>query len=509
LTSSNSDGSPGATDLAAAAPEPAEPEKAGPQVRRSLIISFTERYASIIINLLATALLARLLTPKDYGIYTVGVVVAGIASTLRDFGVVSFLIQEKNLTESQVRTAYGISMLIGLIAGAAIAILSGWIADFYGDDGVRRVLRVLAINFLLMPFGSAVLALIRREMNFIAMLWISLGSTVAGLGTSILLALVGDGYMSLAWGSLANSIVICAMAAAMRPREFRMLPSLKDWRRITSFGVLAMAGILVSSIGYRMPELVIGRLLGVSAVGIYGRAEGITTMFNRMVTGAVAPVVISAFAMHHRMGNPLKESFLGGLAMMTGIAWPFYGFLALMTTPVFHILFGAGWDHAIPTCRVLCIAASIGMMADLNGMVIQAMGEMKWNLYAHLIIQPVAVVLVLIAAQFNLVVVAGAQVVAASVSVVVFYRVIDRLIGVSLDDVVRRTAKSAGVAVCSIVAPVIVVSLMRTDGDHIWLPLIVAALGSLAGWLAGAVLFRHDLRNEILGMAAKVSFLSA
>ena len=479
--------------------------RAGPQVRRSLILSFAERYASIIVNVLATTLLARLLTPQDYGIYTVGVVVVGFASTLGDFGVVSFLTQEKNLTESQVRTAFGISILIGLVMGMAIALSSGWVADFYGSAGLRTVLLVLSINFVLQPFGYAVLALLRREMNFAAMFWISLGSTIVNLVASIGLALYGQGYMSLAWGSLAGSVVLCAMASALRPKGIRLSPSLRNWRPITSFGLVAMAGILVNSIGSRMPELVIGRLLGVSAVGLFGRADGITTMFNRMVTGAVAPVVISTFAMQHRMGDPLKENFLNGIALMTGIGWPFFAFLALMTSPIFHILFGYGWDQAIPIGRVLCIAASIVMMADLNGMAIQATGAMKWNLIAHLIIQPVAVVLVIVSAQFNLLVVAAGQIVTAAVTVVVFYRIIDRLIGVSLGDVIRRSAKSAGVTLCSIIAPIIVVSLMRTDPSHVWTPLIIAAAGTAAGWLIGVLLFRHDLRKEILTMAAKVS----
>src|SRR6202044_1374224 len=109
LALSNSDGSSKAADVAEPVTGPGEPQQARPRVRRSLVLSFTERYASILINLLATAILARLLTPRDYGVYTVAVVVVGIASTLRDFGVISFLIQEKNLTESQVRTAYGVS----------------------------------------------------------------------------------------------------------------------------------------------------------------------------------------------------------------------------------------------------------------------------------------------------------------------------------------------------------------------------------------------------------------
>jgi len=495
--------------LAMRAPEPAEdrvePQKVRVPIRRSLILSFAERYAAILINLLATAVLARLLTPGDYGVYTVGIVIVGITATIRDFGVITYLVQEKNLTESSVRSAYGISLLIGAVIAAVIALSSGWIAEFYGNDGVRTVLLVLAVNFLLMPFGSAVLALLRREMNFIALLWISLGSTIVSASTSILLAMTGHGYMSLAWGALAGAIVTCGLAAVLRPKQFSLVPSLKDWRRIAAFGIVAVAGILLGEIGFRAPELAVGRLLGLEAVGILSRADGLTTMFDRMVTTAVAPVVVAAFALQHRTGNPLKQQFLGAMSLMTGIAWPFFAFLALMASPIISIIFGSGWEGAIPITRVLCIASSVRLLADLNWFVIQAMGEVKKNLLAQLVTQPVTIFLVIAAGQFNLVLVTGALIIAAAFSVVVSYRVIAQLIGATLDDVVLGSLKSAGVTLCTVVAPAAVVFLLRTDPDHIVLPLAVASVGAGLGWLLGVLAFRHDLRNEMTRVTAQLS----
>src|ERR1700733_1872565 len=87
-------------------PTGAPPEKIGAgSVRRSLVLSFAERYLGIVIQFAATITLTRLLTPSDYGVYTIGLVIVSITSVLRDFGAISFLIQEKNLTEISVRTS--------------------------------------------------------------------------------------------------------------------------------------------------------------------------------------------------------------------------------------------------------------------------------------------------------------------------------------------------------------------------------------------------------------------
>lgn len=507
MTSSGSNGVVATTGANDAVVEPikmsGEMRNASGRIRRSLVLSFAERYAAILINFVATAILARLLTPSDYGIFIVGTVIVAIPAILRDFGVLTFLIQEKDLTQDNVRTAYGISLLFGVVLGAAIAISSGWIAEFYGNDGVRRVLLVLAVNFVLTPFGSAVLALLRREMDFVALLWISLASILITASVSIFLALIGFGFMSLAWANLAGAIVTFIMAAIKRPKQFSILPSLKDWRRIMSFGLVATAGILVGEISLRMPELVIGRLLGLAPVGIFGRADSLTNMFNRLVTTGVAPVVVAAFATQHRGGGALKEPFLRAMALMTGLAWPFFGLAALMASPIVHIAFGNGWDAAIPIGRTLCIASSVAVLSNLNWYVLQATGAVAKNLWVQLITQPVAILLVIMAAEFDLVVVTGALIVAASVSVVVSYRFIDRLIGASLDEVVRGSAKSAGVTGCSMVVPILVVLLMRTDGDHIWAPLALASAGAVAGWLLGVRLFRHEFSKEIERFAAR------
>ena len=99
-------------------------------VRRSLLLSFSEKYVSLLIQVLATAVLARLLSPADYGVYGVALVIVSIITLLRDFGAISFIMQERDLTEDRLRTVYGVSLVIGIVAGGAIAGASGSIANF-------------------------------------------------------------------------------------------------------------------------------------------------------------------------------------------------------------------------------------------------------------------------------------------------------------------------------------------------------------------------------------------
>jgi len=149
-------------------------------VRRGLALSFAERYALIALALASNILLARLLTPEQIGIYSVSLAVIGIAQVLRDFGVGNFLIQEKNLSEAHIRTAFGISLVIGVVLFLGAFAAAPWAGRFYGEAQMVATLRISALNFVVLPFCSISLALLRRDMQFQRLLIVTLASAAAG-----------------------------------------------------------------------------------------------------------------------------------------------------------------------------------------------------------------------------------------------------------------------------------------------------------------------------------------
>jgi O-antigen/teichoic acid export membrane protein len=183
--------------------------------------------------------------------------------------------------------------------------------------------------------------------------------------------------------------------------------------------------------------------------------------------------------------------------LITGLAWPFFTFLSLMAFPVMRILFGNGWDAAIPVARILCFSESVLALANLNFLLFQATGEVGRNLRVQLIIQPIAVALVLTAAQFDLFAITLAIISISIISVATSYHFVKPVIGVRYRDIAGASAKSLGLAAFTAIAPLAVLATMTVDGAHVWPPAIVSALGSAVGWLAGARLLKHPVQDEI------------
>ena len=106
---------------------------------------------------------------------------AAIASNFRDFGVAEYLIQEKDLTDQKLRASLAANIIVSWLMAGSLLAASGWIADFYDEWGIARVIRVQAFNFILIPFGAVTYAYFRRELNYQPFFWVSLLATSPAL----------------------------------------------------------------------------------------------------------------------------------------------------------------------------------------------------------------------------------------------------------------------------------------------------------------------------------------
>ena len=131
-------------------------------VRRSLVYSALEGWVAIFFQVASTVVIARLLSPAEMGVFAVGAVFASLASTVRDFGVAEYLIQEKELSRDAFRAALSVNIAISWLMAVLLFALAPAVAEFYRQDGVAEVMRVQAASFLLIPFGAVTIAWFRR-----------------------------------------------------------------------------------------------------------------------------------------------------------------------------------------------------------------------------------------------------------------------------------------------------------------------------------------------------------
>ncbi|MEM7469266.1 MAG: oligosaccharide flippase family protein, partial [Pseudomonadota bacterium] len=176
-------------------------------VSRSLFLSFLQRYLVGGLQFISVVVLARLLTPEEIGIYTIGAALMSIAQMFRDFGVGQYLVQEKSLSKEKVANAFGLTILLAWSIGLLVFFGAETIARYYNEPLLSAVIHVTAFNFFVIPFGSMTTPLLKRGMAFGGLLKLGVAVALASTTTVLVLAFLGYGVMSLAWASLCGSVV--------------------------------------------------------------------------------------------------------------------------------------------------------------------------------------------------------------------------------------------------------------------------------------------------------------
>lgn len=466
-------------------------------MHRALAFSFIERWLSIIIALGSNVLLARLLTPAQVGVFSVSLSVIGVAQVLRDFGVVNYLIQEKELQQDSLRTAYGLSLILGGTLFTAVFVAAPWVADFYNEALVRDTLRVCAVNFLLLPFATVTMGLMRREMAFRALAIIGLSSTAMGAIVSVCLAWAGNGVMALAIGAVVTNVTNCIGVWIARPDTLRLRPNLKAWRRLLSFGAQSSLTGVVTSVSMDVNDLAVGKVMGFEPVAIISKAQGLMQLFHRDVMTAIRNVIYPAYAQAVRDGKDLEAQYLTGVTHVTATAWPFYGFVSLYALETLRLLFGSQWDTAAALVPWYCLCGAVAATANLIGPLMLAAGRIDLLTKVELLWQPLRAAMIVLAAVWfkSMLACAIALLVALALQVPLLYAVKGRFVQNNWRAWTRNLARSAAAAAVSLLAPATIAWYYGFDRSA---PMpagafMLAIVLCMLTWIPGLLLVRHPL----------------
>ncbi|GGY05145.1 oligosaccharide flippase family protein [Massilia dura] len=461
--------------------------------RRSLLVSFGERYTLLLIGVAGTMVIARMLPPAEIGIFSVGAVLVGLAQVLRDFGVGQYVVALKSLTPEQLRAALGVAVASAWTLAVLVALLSGVMADFYDQPRLRDVMRLLAINFLLVPFTALTLSYLRRQLRVSAIYTINTTHSIVQLVSTIWLAAQGYGCLSLAWGTVAAAVAALLVSLPLRPAELPWLPRLRGARAVLSFGFYATGGNIVDEAGVAAPDLIIGKLLDAEAVATFGKAQALLNLFSQAVTSAVSPVILPMFAGQARDGRDLRASYLLTVSCMTAVAWPFFALLGTLALPVVNFVYGEQWDAAAPLIRIMCCSSALYSMFIMARYLFIATGQVREQARLDTFTVMFRVLLLLPAALVGLQWVAMAVVGGALFRCWLTWRYLSRLAAIDARGLLRAVSRSAALTALTALAPAGALVMMQSGLAQ----LVVASVCAIPLWFAGVMVFQHPLAEEL------------
>ena len=329
------------------------------------------------INLVTTNVMARLLAPADYGVAVLGASVLAVAEAIRALGGGAYLVQQKDLTSSQIQTNFSISLIVTAVLIAALLLLVRPLTGFFGRPELDSYLRVAALGFLTGPISYQVSALMSRGLAFGRIAFITIMTAAINAGAGIVLALLGWAYMSLAWAT-----AISAFAAMLLYLHFWhdlsiFRPRLREWRSVVGFGIHDSASGILARSGEAVTYLIIGRGLDSGSVGLFQRAVLLAFFPERVILAGVGAVALPSFSQQLRDGQPLKASYIKVLGLITAAQWPALVTLILLAEPIVRLLLGPQWHGAVPVVQILAGALIFSFPITLHYPVLAALGAIR------------------------------------------------------------------------------------------------------------------------------------
>jgi O-antigen/teichoic acid export membrane protein len=473
-------------------------------IRRSILFSVIDKYIGVALGLGTMAVVARILTPAEVGLFIVASAAVILVETFRDFGIGSCIVQERNITPYLVRTAFTIMALLSVLLAALLAVLAKPMAAFYGEPELEHIIRVATLGFFVTPFSSPLLALMRRDMAFDRIACINIATAVINSGSTVVFALLGFGSSSFVWASVIAAATTTLMAICFRPDFWVFRPTLADWVRVVSFGAWSTIVTLLGLLFDFMPRLILGRTLSFDAVGLYTRAMSLCQLPERAVLSALQPVILPVLSAHVRDGGSLKEPYLLGLAYVSVVQWPALVCLALLADPIIGLLLGSRWLEIVPLVRIVALASLSLFPMYLTYPVLVSVCRVKDMVNASLISLPPSLLIVFAASWLGLQAVAFSLFLTGPFQVYVALRFIRRHVPFTWGEMAKSVRGSALVTLYSATVPASVIIWSGTGFDLTWPQAVLAFIGALLGWLAGLRLSGHPLGPEISHAASAI-----
>lgn len=337
----------------------------------------TGKFGAQAVSLLLSFVLTRMLSPGEFGIAGIAMVIIFVSSVFLDMGFARALIQAKKTGKAEYSSVFFLNLSLGVVFTALCFFAAAPLALFYNLPKLEPVLKVLAFLFLINSVSLVPTALMTREMKFKRMAIAGLISTVISGAVSIFMAAKGYGV----WSLVAQYMVSAILSAFLTFYFARWIPVLmlsrKTLQPLWSYGSKMFFSSLLSVIVTRLDVFIVGRLFNATKLGYYTRSQSIDSAMRQFSSGSLISVFFPTVARLQDEKEKLKDLYTRYLHIVSFLSIGTSGLLYLITPDIFRILFTAKWDTAAIYFQIMCIAGFAWPISALMVTLISGAGNSK------------------------------------------------------------------------------------------------------------------------------------
>ncbi len=456
-----------------------------------------------ILQIVQLVILARLLEPTVFGLMAITSVVIGFAHAFLDMGISNAIIHKQEVSHNQLSTLYWLNVLSGIVLFLIVSLCAPVVALFYQEAELTNIIILVAMTFLIQPFGQQFIVLWQKELKFNDIAKVDILTKLVALIVSVVFAYYNYGVYALVYGVLAGTILQTLVFVYKGLREYTIsfVFRLSDVREFLSFGLYQMAEKTLNYFNSQIDTLLIGKLLGVETLGVYNIAKQIIMKPIQIINPIVSKVTFPVMAKIQNDTDRLKEIYLKTINLLSSINFPIYLFMLITAPQLVPLMFGEQWVDAVIIVQILSIYGALRSIGNPVGSLLLAKGRADWGFYWNLGLFFYVPIVIYISSQWGVEVLSWGLVgIMVSLLIPSWYLLVRPLVQAKFWEFHQQIAIPAFISM--IIWVIVTIALKNTSNLSLFITLLLTGIIISLGVLLLNYLFNkqliHFLRRTLL-----------
>ncbi len=471
----------------------------GRRAARGATATLVTQWARFVLQTASTVVLARLLTPDDYGLVGMVSALLGAGDALWNLGLQTATMQRKHITQAQVSYFFWLQAGLGLLLTVVACACAPLVVGFYGKPALFPIIYVYSLVFVLGGLLAQHRAVLFRQMRFTLVAIIDVVALAIGSGAAVAVAAIGGTY----WAIVVQTVVMLFVqaiwfwyASGWRPSRPRREPGM--WP-LLSFGINLSLTNLLGYLGQNADNILVGKVYGTAPLGIYSRAYNLLLLPIRQIQAPMSRVAVPVLSYLQDQPDRFRRYYHASASALCYLAMPLMTMLAALSPQVVDILLGHKWHAVAPVFGILAIAGVLQMLRGPNSWIFTATNHTGRQAAWALISQPIMIGSFFIGIRWGIKGVAWAFTISTLIVLIPAFVWAVHDTPLSLRDVWRAGYRPLTLSVIAFGVSLAVRDAMRSFGS--WPILLTAVAASLLA-MGVTLLFWPTARREIFELRA-------
>lgn len=347
--------------------------------------SAVEKYSGLIVSIIITMVLARLLQPEDFGLIAIVTVIIQFLTLFCTMGASPAIVQNDNLSKNDLSVLFSSFLLVGIFLAIILSLSAPLIADYYEDERLTLIVRILSINLVFAAANLVPNALMVKNLRFRKMALRTLSIQIITGAIAIIAAYKGLGLYSLLISPVVTAIYMFIFNSHFYPQKFTFRLSINPIKKIISFSAFQFGFDIINFFSRNLDKLIIGKRMSSTELGYYEKSYRLMQLPLSYISSVISPVMQPVLRSLQDERQVMAEKFNRIVRLLATISFPLGIIFYACSEEIILLFYGSNWINSIVPFSILCLSLPLQIVLSTSGAIYQAANSTKMQFFVCII----------------------------------------------------------------------------------------------------------------------------